>query len=100
MTNLADGLPCLPLTSLFYSLGANAWVMLFCLFYLLRRKIRGNITPLLPALITFLMLQNSAINGFFRYMLPLLITLPLIAAWTMAGTEHGENVKSETGNKK
>ena len=100
LTNLADGLPRLPLTSIFYSLGANAWVMLFCLFYLLRRKIHGNITPLLPALITFLMLQNSAINGFFRYMLPLLITLPLIAAWTMAGTEHGENVKSETGNKK
>ena len=83
LINLADGLPKLPLTSLFYSLGANAWAMLFCLFYLLRRKVHGNITPLLPALITFLLLQNSAINGFFRYMLPLLITLPLIAAWTL-----------------
>ncbi len=84
LINLADGLPGLPLTSVFYSLGANAWVMLFCLFYLLRRNVRGIIIPLLPALVTFIMLQNSAINGFFRYMLPLLITLPVIAAWTLA----------------
>ncbi len=90
LINLADGLPRLPLTSLFYSLGANAWVMLFCLFYLLRRSIRGNIIPLLPGLITFLLLQNSAINGFFRYMLPLLITLPVITAWTLP-QKNGED---------
>ena len=83
MINLADGLPQLPLTSLFYSLGFNAWLMIFCLAALLRRKIKGVIIPLLPGLFTFIMLQNSAINGFFRYMLPLLITLPAAAAWTI-----------------
>ena len=83
LTNIADGMPYLPLTSLFYSLGANAWVMIFCLAYLLRQKIHGCIIPMLPGLITFIMLQNSAVNGFFRYLLPLLITLPVCAAWTV-----------------
>ncbi len=77
LTNLADACPRLPLISLFYSLGLNAWVLMFCLANLLRRNVRGVIIPLLPALITFVMLQNSAINGFFRYMLPMMITLPL-----------------------
>ncbi|MBR6088315.1 MAG: hypothetical protein IKP86_00180 [Anaerolineaceae bacterium] len=83
LTNFADGLPRLPLTSLVYSLGASAWLMIFCLASLLRKKVRGVIIPLLPGLATFIMIQHSAINGFFRYMLPLLITLPLICAWTV-----------------
>lgn len=87
LTNIADGLPRLPLTSLFCSLGLNAWLMIFCLAHLLRRRIRGVIIPLLPGLVTFLMVQNSAINGFFRYMLPLLITLPVCTAWTVS-QEH------------
>lgn len=82
LINIADSMPRIPLTSLFYSLGLNAWIMIFCLAYLLRRKNRGVIIPLLPGLATFIMLQNSAINGFFRYMLPLLITLPVCFAWT------------------
>ncbi|MBQ6343378.1 MAG: hypothetical protein IJI41_09665 [Anaerolineaceae bacterium] len=88
LKNIAEGLPRLPLTSLFYSLGFNAWVMIVCFAYLLRKKIHGVIIPLLPGLITFVMLQNSAINGFFRYMLPLLITLPLSIAWVFAKEER------------
>ena len=83
LINFTDGLPGLPLISLFYSLGFNAWILVFCLAALLRKKIRGVIIPLLPGLVTFVMLQNSAINGFFRYMLPVLITLPPAAAWTL-----------------
>ena len=83
LINIADGLPRLPLTSLFFSLGLNAWIMISFTAYLLRKKIRGVIIPLLPGLITFIMLQNSAINGFFRYLLPLLITSPVCAAWTV-----------------
>lgn len=88
LINLTDGLPGLPLTSLFYSLGFNAWLMVFCLASLLRRKIKGVIIPLLPGLFTFIMLQNSAINGFFRYMLPLLITLPVAAAWAFCTSKN------------
>ena len=84
LINLVNGLPLLPLTSLFYSLGFNAWLMIFCLAYQLRKKIQGIIIPLLPGIMTFIMVQHSAVNGFFRYMLPLLITLPLSAAWTIA----------------
>ncbi|MBQ6509990.1 MAG: hypothetical protein IJI07_11005 [Flexilinea sp.] len=90
LINITDSLPRLPLTSLFYSLGLNAWIMIFCLAYLLRRKVRGVIIPLLPGLVTFIMLQNSAINGFFRYMLPLLITLPVCFAWTAYQSQREE----------
>ena len=88
LTNIADGMPRLPLTALFYSLGFSAWVMIFCLASLLRKKVRGIIIPLLPGLVTFIMLQNSAINGFFRYMLPLLITLPVCIAWTVSRVQE------------
>ena len=83
LINLANGLPRFPMTSLFYSLGFNAWLMIFCLSYSLRKKIHGVVIPFLPGLITFVMVQHSAINGFFRYMLPLLITLPVAFAWTI-----------------
>lgn len=83
LTNLAEGLPRLPFTSSFYSLGLNAWIMMFCIAALLRRKVKGIVIPLLPGMITFIMLQNSAINGFFRYMLPLIITIPLAIAWVI-----------------
>ena len=88
LINIADGMPRLPLTSLFYSLGVNAWALLFLLAYLLRKKVHGLIVPLIPALFTFITLQNSAINGFFRYMLPMMITLPLCAAWTIWSSEQ------------
>ncbi len=88
LTNIADGMPRLPLTALFYSLGFSAWVMIFCLASLLRKKVRGIIIPLLPGLVTFIMLQNSAINGFFRYMLPLLIPLPVCIAWTVSRVQE------------
>ena len=90
LINLSNGLPKLPFFSLFYSLGLNAWLMLFLLSYLLRKKIRGVIIPLLPGVITFILIQNSAINGFFRYMLPLLITLPVSAAWAMSQNPGGD----------
>ena len=94
--NIADALPHLPLTSLFYSLGAAVWVMIICLSCLFRRKVRGVIIPLLPGLITYIMIQNSAVNGFFRYLLPLLITLPACIAWTIACVQNqwtAENTK-------
>ena len=84
LVNFANGLPRLPLTSLFYSLGTNAWLLVFCLAYLLRKNIHGVIIPLLPGLFTYITLQNSAINGFFRYLLPLLISLPVVFAWSLS----------------
>ena len=81
LANLAEGFPRLPFLSLFYSLGDNAWIMVFCLAFLLRKKRHGIVIPLMPGLITFIVLQNSAINGFFRYMLPMLITLPIAVSW-------------------
>ena len=44
-------------------------------------------------LITFVLIQHSAVNGFFRYMLPLLITLPLAFAWILS--DSSENLKQE-----
>ena len=90
LTNIADSFPRLPLISLFYSIGFNAWVLIFCLAYLLRKNIKGIIIPLLPGLGTFIMLQNSAINGFFRYMLPMLISLPLCVAWTVCRADTSD----------
>ena len=83
LINFASGLPRIPLTSLVYSLGTSVWLMIFCLAFLLRKKNHGIIIPLLPGLLTFFICQVSVINGFFRYLLPLLITLPVIAAWTI-----------------
>ena len=88
LINYADSMPGLPLTSLFYSLGSNAWILIFCFAFLLYRKKFDRIIPLLPGLATFLVIQTSAINGFFRYMLPIMIMLPLTLSWTMY---HGQN---------
>lgn len=83
LINFSNALPQLPFTSLFYSLGLNVWCIIFCFIFLLRKKKPEIIIPLMPELLTFIIVHNSAINGFFRYMLPLLITFPLTAAWTM-----------------
>ena len=84
LINIAEGLPRLPLTSAFYSMGVSAWVIFFCLAYLLRKKIHGVIIPLLPGLFTIAILHDTAINGFFRYMLPVLISVPVCFAWVLA----------------
>lgn len=78
LINLTDALPRLPFIGLFYDLGLNAWMLMIMVAFAIRKK--RNIIPLLPCIISYVMVLFTPLNGFFRYMLPVLICLPACLA--------------------
>ena len=80
-----------PLIGMLYSCGFQTWCLMCCIAVLIicRRRLKaagenraGLIIPCLPGVVTILVNTVSPIDAYLRYMLPILVTLPLIAAWT------------------
>lgn len=71
----------LPFIGLLYNAGTNTYVLLGCLAYLLVKKKRKEITLLIPSFSMLLVCLLSPVNGKVRYMLPIMVVLPLTVAW-------------------
>lgn len=80
MRALTDRLEAQPLTRLLLSPGGYALTLLFALVILLRKGNKRWLIPLLPALGSLAGCMGSAVCGYLRYSLPLIVCAPLALA--------------------
>lgn len=73
----------IPVLGWTYHTGVYTWILMACAFLLLRLKKYRAFLGLLPAFINILFCISSPINGYTRYMLPVMATLPMLICWTM-----------------
>jgi hypothetical protein len=84
----------LPLFSMLLSPGMYTYILFGCLVYLLNRKNKRNIVILMPGICTLLICIASPVNGYLRYVMPLMAVTPLYIAWCYASV-HSETVNGE-----
>lgn len=85
-----DGLMQHPLVRALVSPGLYGWLTLFALVTLLGCKDKRLLLPAFPALFTLLGCLSSAVNGYFRYAMPLYFSVPLLLALCAQGLSLGE----------
>lgn len=71
----------MPVLSLFYGCGVYTWLLLGAATGLLARKKRRELCVLIPEFAVLLICLLSPVNGYLRYMMPVMAALPLWSAW-------------------
>ena len=80
----------LPLGNLSFSLGFWMWILLFAVVVSLNRKNTKAFMILTPLLLTCLTILASPVNGYFRYMVPVIICEPLVMVMCLKRVSHAE----------
>ncbi len=83
-----EAFPYIPLLGLFVNIGFNVWVYLYLVCALIVKKNKKQILILLPALSLILVCIASPANTYFRYAMPYIMTLPLVAALLYKNKDH------------
>ncbi len=81
----------IPVLGWTYHTGVYTWLLMACAYLLLTFKKYRGFLGLLPAFINILFCISSPINGYTRYMLPVMATLPLLICWTMYNVWNDED---------
>ena len=94
LKDFCDRLAQNPLYRVLISPGLYGWIALFAAFALLKGPSRRNLLCVVPALFTLAGCLLSAVNGYFRYAMPLYLTAPFLlwtagAARLPAGSRRG-----------
>ena len=54
------------------------WLLIFSCFYIIKKKKYKYLIPLTPLLATLLSCLASPVNGSFRYIMPIIFSVPII----------------------
>lgn len=73
----------IPILGLCYNTGIYTWILIICIALLIRYKKYYEILGTLPSILTILFCIASPVNGYVRYMLPVMAATPLMIAWTL-----------------
>lgn len=84
----------LPVASIFLSPGFYVYLILIALVYLIYRKPRA-IIPLIPGVCVVMICLASPVNGFLRYMMPVMVTMPVILAWCYMVNEERREINEK-----
>lgn len=78
ITNIAERMPVI---SLLYNTGSYTYIVMAITAALMKRK-RGNMLwAMLPIFMVILICLASPVNGYMRYMMPVMAACPLLVAW-------------------
>jgi hypothetical protein len=83
----------LPIFSMLLSPGMYTYILMGCFAYLLQKN-RRKIFLLIPGMCTLLICIASPVNGYLRYVMPLIAVTPLYIAWCYK-SGHLETVNGE-----
>ena len=85
----------LPAIGIIFNVGIYSWTLLFSLVLIRIRKMNtDNIIILLPIVLSLLVCFASPVNGYIRYGLPIIISMPLLFGLFV----KGDKVELEKGN--
>ncbi len=70
-----------PVIGLLYRTGFHNYILIGCMVYLISRKKGRCLFPLIPCVGTVLICLLSPVNAYIRYMLPVMVSLPVYLAW-------------------
>lgn len=68
----------MPIIELIFNVGSYTWLLVYFLIIKLKRKDLSYIVVSLPLLLTLLVCLVSPVNAYVRYMLPIIVSTPLI----------------------
>lgn len=83
----------MPVFSMLFCPGLYTYILLGGCAYLLAKGKRREILFLIPQLLILFLRIFSPVNGSMRYMLAIMVTLPVMAAWCYAAA-HGEDLEN------
>lgn len=78
LSGYASAFPYIPVIGGLVNIGFNVWIYLYLLTYLIVENKKKYISLVLPSLILVLTCVFGPVNTYFRYMLPIVMSLPLI----------------------
>ena len=87
--------PYIPLLGLLSNIGINTWALFYLSVQLFQKKWRRYFVAMLPYLATVLICVASPANTYFRYVLPYLFAMPLLAAFFAALQKEEQRSGSE-----
>jgi hypothetical protein len=79
--SLAEWVRGLPVIGMLYSTGAHTYLLLICITALLVQHRKRELLLFIPSMVTLLICLVSPVNALIRYMLPIMVVLPLSVAW-------------------
>lgn len=78
LESFAVSYPYIPALGAQVNIGFNIWVYMFLVAYLITEKKKKYIVLLVPAFVLLLTCVVGPVNTYFRYMFPLVLSLPLL----------------------
>ncbi len=92
LRDFGRGFPYIPLVGLLSNIGFNTWLLLYMAFRIFEKNRRKYMVALLPYLITVLICVASPANTYFRYSMPYIFAMPLMAAFFITVIKEKEAV--------
>jgi hypothetical protein len=68
----------LPILELFFNVGTYLWILIVSVLIMIRKHQSSLIIVIVPLLLTSMICFLSPVNAYIRYMLPVMVSLPLI----------------------
>lgn len=81
-----------PLTLLTYP-GIYTWISLFCILLLCKKRLWKQLSVMVIPTVYILTCIASPVNGYLRYMLPVMAAMPILLAWVVKETRVSDSIQ-------
>jgi hypothetical protein len=78
----------LPLINLIFNVGTYLWALMIAIVVLIRKKQTSQLIVFIPLIITSLITFLSPVNAYVRYMLPVMVCLPIIISHLVTRSDN------------
>lgn len=85
----------LPILGIFQKVGIYSWILMMSLSYLLYQKKYRILVSVLPLIFVLIGCCCSPVNGYVRYALPLIVTVPLLSVLIVFAPQEAHHDKAQ-----
>lgn len=73
----------MPFTNIFYCPATYTWLLIFIVYYIMRKREYRYIILAIPVMLATLINLVSPVNGYLRYTLPIMATIPVLLSFVI-----------------